>query len=125
LENYRKAIVLDQTNTEFLDELAKLASSERLHLEAADYYNKLIGLGADKTLNSFLVGREYYFEGEQWRMRYDSLKRLQQTSRIAFTDSSEVRNKMLSYYHLADSAFELVCQLNAAYAGGNFWKGGS
>ena len=123
MENYRKALALDQANTEFLEELAKLASKEKLHLEAVTCYNKLIGLGADKTVNSFLVGREYYFEGEQWRTRYDSLMHLPQTSRIVVTDSTVVKSKMILYYHLADSAFDVVCKLNASYAGGYIWRG--
>lgn len=123
LDNFRKAVVLDPANTEFLEELAKLASKNGLHPEAAACYNKLMELGADRSVNSFLVGKEYYFEGEQWRARYDSLKRLQKTSKIPFTDSTTVKNGMHLYYNKADSAFGVVCRLNESYAGGYIWKG--
>jgi len=123
MENFRKALVLEPTNTSYLEELAKLASRNRLHPEAAFCYNQLMKLGADKSVNNFLVGKEYYFEGELWRTRHDSLKNQQKKSKIPFNDSTTVKNGMIHYYQLADSAFEAVCKLNATYAGGYIWKG--
>jgi tetratricopeptide (TPR) repeat protein len=121
--NFRKAISLDRTIPEYLEVLAKLASKNRLHPEAAACYTKLIELGADRSIYNFLLGKEFYFEGELWREKYDSLRRLNLTSKIAFADSNAVKNEMQVNYLKADSAFTVVSRLNAAYAGGYIWKG--
>jgi tetratricopeptide (TPR) repeat protein len=123
MEYFRKATAMDPTNAEYLEELAKLASKNRIHTEAAYCYNQLIVLGADKSVNSFLAGKEYYFEGEQWRASYDSLESLQKASKIPFADSIAVKKRVQLFYTKADSAFNVVCKLNESYAGGYIWKG--
>jgi tetratricopeptide (TPR) repeat protein len=121
--SYKKAIDLDPLKTDIYEELAKLAAKNNKHAEAAEYYRKMGDKGADKIVSIFLAGKEYYFEGNNWKMRYDSLIRVQKKRKVAFTDSTYVRQSMKSCYIKADSAFTLVNQLNNEYAGGFLWKG--
>jgi tetratricopeptide (TPR) repeat protein len=123
IDNLRKAIALDPNNRDYLEELAKLASKNRMHPEAAACYTKLMGMGADRSIYSFLLGKELYFEGEIWREKYDSLMSKDKAFKTPFTDSIVVRNEMMVNYLKADSAFTIVSRLNAAYAGGYIWKG--
>ena len=107
--------------TENYEELAKLAAKNSLHLEAVGCYKKMIDLGADKVVTNFLIGKEYYFEGERWRARVDSMMQLQKSN--INSDSSEAKKSMILFYTKADSAFTVVTKLNSDYAGGFIWKG--
>jgi len=121
--NLKKAITLDPNKYEICEVLAKLSAKNKMHPEAAGYYKKMIAYGADKLVTNFLIGKEYYFEGENWRARFDSLKEMQKKEKIPFTDSVAVRMTMIRYYSQADSAFTVVNRLNGQYAGGYIWKG--
>ncbi len=121
MDNFRKAIATDPFRTENYEELAKLAAKNSLHLEAVGCYKKMIDLGADKVVTNFLIGKEYYFEGERWRARVDSMMQLQKSN--INSDSSEAKKSMILFYTKADSAFTVVTKLNSDYAGGFIWKG--
>lgn len=123
MDNFRKAIATDPTRTENYEELAKLAAKNSLHLEAVACYKKMIDQGADKVVTNFLIGKEYYFEGERWRARLDSLLQLQKSKSNIYSDSAEVKKSMILCYVKADSAFTVVTKLNSDYAGGFIWKG--
>jgi tetratricopeptide (TPR) repeat protein len=83
----------------------------------------MIDLGADKLVNNFLIGKEYYFEGERLKTRYDSLMQLQKNKQIPFPDSSSIKKAVISLYINADSAMTAVTKLNPEYAGSYIWKG--
>jgi tetratricopeptide (TPR) repeat protein len=123
MENFRKAIATDPFRTENYEELAKLAAKNSLHLEAVDCYKKIIDLGADRLVTNFLIGKEYYFEGERWRARVDSMMQLQKKQINPPSDYTEVKKSMTRFYTKADSAFTVVTKLNSDYAGGFIWKG--
>jgi tetratricopeptide (TPR) repeat protein len=120
---YKKAADLEPAKIENFEELAKLATKNGLHLEAVSCYKRMIDLGADKVVNNFLIGKEYYFEGEKLRVKFDSLMQLQKKSMVSFPDSSSIRNAIISLYINADSAMATVIKLNSEYAGSYIWKG--
>ncbi len=123
MDNYIKSISLDSSNSDTYEELAKLAAKNNMHQVAAGYYKKMIEHGADKIVNTFLIGKEYYFEGEIWRMRLDSMMNHQKSGGMSESGSSPFRKSMTYYYSRSDSAFSIVNQLNAAYAGSFIWRG--
>jgi tetratricopeptide (TPR) repeat protein len=123
MESYRKAILLDPSKTELYEELAKLSSKNKRHSEAAGYFKKMAETGSDKVVASFQAGKEYFFEGESWKSKYDSLMNIQKTGKNRFADSLAMKKNMIRYYSLADSAFSVVNKLNPEYAGGFVWKG--
>jgi tetratricopeptide (TPR) repeat protein len=123
MENLKKAIQLEPSKLEYYEELAKLANKNKLHREAASCYKKMLELGSDKLVTNFLMAKEYFFEGESWRFRLDSLLKLPIAGQILQTDSQHVKMSMTLYYSKADSAFSAINQLNPEYAGGYIWKG--
>jgi len=123
IENYRKAVALEPARTDLYQEMARLASKNRMHGAAAQFYAKMIENGADRLNATFLAGKEYFFEGESWKSRFDSLKELQKRNGIPFTDSLKVRENRRYFYLKADSAFAVVVKLSPDYAGGFIWKG--
>jgi tetratricopeptide (TPR) repeat protein len=123
IENYKKSIAMDASKLEIIEEIAKLSAKNKLHKEAAAYYNQMMANGADRLTTSFIVGKEYYFEGESWRFRFDSLKRVQKITGIVFSDSSAVKKSMKYYYDSADSTFMVVSRLNPDYPGSYLWIG--
>ena len=123
MDNFKKSLSLDSTKTVTWEDLARLAAKNRMHKEAAYYYKKMIDNGANKLVTNFLIGKEFYFEGERLRSRLDSLNVLQKTNKIQFTDSTAESKAMKKFYSRADSTFTVVTQLNPEYAGGYIWKG--
>ena len=123
IKNYIKALEMDTTKTEIYDDLAKLYASNKMHNEAAGAYKKMISNGADKANSWFAIGKEYYFQAEIFRAKYDTLMLLQKNSNIPFTDSTAVNNLKRLYLQKADSAFTTVTTLNDKYAGGFIWRG--
>ncbi len=123
IANYNKALEMDSTKTEIYEDLAKLYAGNKMHSEAARVYKKMIDNGADKVNTSFTIGKEYYFEGEKYRMKYDSLMNMQVTKRIPFTDSVAVNDTKRMFFQKADSSFTQVTILNDKYAGGFIWRG--
>lgn len=123
IDNYKKALVLDSTKTDIYDDLAKLYSSNKMHNEAAANYLKMIATGADKVNTYFQIGKEYYFEGDTYRAKHDSLMKLQKEQKIPFTDSIAVLDSKRLYFQKADSAFTQVTVLNPLYSGGFYWRG--
>ncbi len=123
MENLKNVLALDPGKTEVYEELAKLAAKNRKHKEAAMYYQKMTEKGANKLVYSYLIGKEYYFEGEMWKSRFDSLQKRQKANNYTFVDSSTVKAYMKIYFSKADSAFTVVNQLSSQYAGGFIWKG--
>jgi len=123
IENYKKALTRDSAKVEIYEDLAKLYARNRMHIDAASAYKKMIANGADKVNTWFLTGKEYYFEGEVYRTKFDSLSKLLTERKIPFQDSVNIRETKRLYYHYADSAFTMVTILNPRYAGGFIWKG--
>ena len=123
IANYTKALEMDSTKTEIYEDLAKLYASNKMHVEAAETYKKMIANGADKLSVCFLIGKEFYFQGEMYKSKYDSLMRMQATNKIPFTDSVSVMASKRLYFQKADSAFTEVTILNDKYAGGYIWRG--
>ncbi len=121
--NYKNALVLDSTKTEIHEALAKLYSSNKMHNEAIVTYKKMITFGADKVNTWFQIGKEYYFEGDNFRAKYDSLMTLQKAGKVPFADSTTVNELKRLNFQQADSAFTKVTVLNPQYAGGFIWKG--
>jgi tetratricopeptide (TPR) repeat protein len=122
-DNYLKAISLDPSKTDLYQELAILSSRNKMHNEAAGYYKKMAESGSDQVVSFFQAGKEYYFEGENWKARFDSLKERQKTGTNDSTDGTVEQQKMRYNYSLADSAFTVVTRLSPEYAGGFIWKG--
>jgi len=121
--NFKKALVLDSTKTELYEALAKLYSTNKMHNEAVASYKKMIAFGADSVNSWFQIGKEYYFEGDNYRATYDSLMTLQKAGKVSFADSIRVNELKRLNFQKADSAFEKVTVLNPLYAGGFIWKG--
>jgi hypothetical protein len=114
---------LDPTRTEILEELAKLCSENNMHSEAAGYYQKMGETGSDKVVRSFHAGKEFYFEGEIWKSRHDSLMKVQKNGKVRLADSISINMNKMLFYTRADSAFTVVNRLSPEYAGGFVWKG--
>lgn len=123
IANYKKALVMDSTKTEIYDDLARIYSTNKMHNEAVASYKKMIAHGADVVNTWFMIGKEYYFEGDKSRVEYDSLMTLQKAGKITFSDSATVSGTKRMYFQKADSAFTKVTVLNPQYAGGFIWKG--
>jgi tetratricopeptide (TPR) repeat protein len=123
IENFEKALTLDPAKTDLYDDLANLAAKNKMHKEAAGYYKKMLDSGADKVVTNFQIGKEFYFEGDIWKSRFDSLLKLHQTKDVPFADSLRLKENMKTYFTKADSAFTIVNQLSSDYAGGYIWKG--
>jgi len=121
--NFFKSVALDPTRLDTYEELARYETKKGMHLQAALHLKKMMERGADKLVTSFQIGKEYYFEGDTWRARLDSVKELQKNGRGSMPDSSAIRKSMILYYSRADSAFSVVNQLNADYAGAYVWRG--
>ena len=123
IENYKKGLLLDSTKTELYDELAKLYTVNKMHIQAVANYKKMLDIGADKVNTWFKIGKEYYFEGDIYRLKYEDSYKLQIENKIPFTDSIAVMQSKRTYYQLADSAFTMVTVLSPQYPGGYLWKG--
>jgi tetratricopeptide (TPR) repeat protein len=123
IENFNKALALDTTKIDIYEDLAKLYAGNMMHDKAVASYKRMITNGADKVNTWFQIGKEYYFEGEKYRAKYDSLMSLQKKSKIPFADSTSVSDKKRLYFQKADSAFTIVTELNPRYPGGFMWKG--
>lgn len=119
----RKALVPGTFRKEILDELAKLASRNHRHAEAAAIYLQMEKNGEDRMLSLFLAGKEYYFEGYNLIKKTDSLSVVYKKNRVSFRDSLAMRKAATTCLILADSAFTVVTRLNTGYAGGFLWKG--
>ena len=123
IDNYKKALEMDSTKTEIYDDLAKLYSTNKMHNEAVSCYKKMLNFGADGVNTWFQIGKEFYFEGDGYRVKYDSLRTSQKAGKISFADSTIVIQSKQLYFQKADSAFNQVTVLNPQYAGGFIWKG--
>jgi tetratricopeptide (TPR) repeat protein len=123
IDNYKKALEMDSTKTEIYDDLAKLYSTNKMHNEAVSCYKKMLNFGADSVNTWFQIGKEFYFEGDNFRTKYDSLRTIQKAGKISFADSTIIIQSKQLYYQKADSAFTEVTILNPQYAGGFIWKG--
>ena len=123
IANFKKALVLDSTKTDVYEALAKLYSTNKMHNEAVASYKKMIALGADSVNTWFQIGKEYYFEGDNYRAKYDSLMTRQKAGKVQFADSIRVNELKRLNFQKADSAFTKVTVLNPQYAGGFIWKG--
>ena len=122
MEIYKKALALDSTKTEIYGELAKFAAKNLLHDQAIYYYQKMIGNGYDKVNSYYLIGREAFYLGQNYNMRFDSLSKLQKQSKIPFSDSTTVRDSIRIWFQKADSAFSKVTELNPEYVGAYILK---
>ena len=120
--NFKKALVLDSTKTELYEALAKLYSTNKMHNEAVASYKKMIAFGADSVNSWFQIGKEYYFEGDNYRAMFDSLSNLQK-GKVQSANSIRVNELKRLNFQKADSAFTKVTVLNPLYAGGFIWKG--
>jgi len=120
--NFKKALVLDSTKTELYEALAKLYSTNKMHNEAVASYKKMITFGADSVNSWFQIGKEYYFEGDNYRAMFDSLSNLQK-GKVQSANSIRVNELKRLNFQKADSAFTKVTVLNPLYAGGFIWKG--
>lgn len=123
INSLKKAIALEPSKIENYEELAKLAAKNKMHLEAISCYKRMIDLGDDKVVNNFQIGKEYYFEGERLRSKFDSLSQLQKSNLLSFPDSTSTRKAIISLYINADNAMTTVAKLNPEYAGSYIWKG--
>jgi len=123
ISNYNKALEMDSTKTEIYEDLAKLYASNKMHVEAAETYKKMMANGADKTTISYLIGKEYYFQSQVLLVKYDSLMLQQEKSKIPFADSVSVKQSINKYLLKADSSFTMVTTLSPEYPGGYYWKG--
>ncbi|HEY3390619.1 MAG TPA: tetratricopeptide repeat protein, partial [Prolixibacteraceae bacterium] len=118
IDNYKKALALDSTMTDIYDDLAKIYSTNKMHIEAVATYKKMLAYGADSVNTFFQIGKEYYFEGDNYRAKHDSLMTLQKAGKIPFADSTVVNESKRLYFQKADSAFTKVTILNPRYGGG-------
>jgi tetratricopeptide (TPR) repeat protein len=123
LEQYKKALVLDPSRTELYELVAKLASKNKLHGEAATIYGDMAEHSSEKVLCYFQMGKEYFYEGDNKKSEYDSLMWLNKSGKTLFRDSTKLKKAYLASFTKADSAFTLVTQLSKDYAGGFLWKG--
>ncbi len=96
----------------------KSSPPEKVSPFTQDTINKV-----NKLTDFYTIGRQYYFEAQRYRTKYDSLYKLQKTQNIPFKDSSAVRDAMRLRFQRADSAFTKVTQLDSTYYGGFLWKG--
>ena len=123
IANYNKALEMDSTKTEIYDDLAKLYASNKMHNEAAAVYKKMIENGADKLSAMFLIGKEYYFQSEISKSKFDTLVRQRANSKAVLPDSVMLCGNRRLFLQKADSAFTIVTELNPQYAGGFMWRG--
>jgi len=116
-------LALDSTKTELYEALAKLYSTNKMHNEAVASYKKMIVFGADSVNTWFQIGKEYYFEGDNYRAMFDSLSILQKVGKVLSANSIRANELKRLNFQKADSAFTKVTVLNPKYAGGFIWKG--
>ncbi len=123
LDYYKKALEMDSTKTEILPELAKISAKNLLHDQAIYYYQKMLGKGYDKAVTNYLIGLQAYSIGQNYKVRFDSLSRLQKQSKIPFSDSTIVRDSIRIWFQKAENAFATVTELSPDYADGYLRRG--
>ena len=121
--NFIKSAALDSNRMDTYEELARYESKKGMHQQAALHFRKMMDRGADKLITSFQIGKEFYFEGEIWRTRLDSVREVEKSGHTPLPDSTAIRKSMVRYYSRADSTFAMVNQLNPEYAGAYVWRG--
>lgn len=122
MDNYKKAYAMDSTKTDIINDLAKLSSKNQMRSQAIYYYNKIIANGGDKINSYFNIGRQAYIEGQFYKVRIDSLFKLQKQNNIPFSDSTIVRDSLRIWFQKADSAYTKVTELDPQFAPGFIFK---
>lgn len=124
MENYKKAMAMDSTKTEVYENLASLASKNKMRPEAIQYYYKMMELGYDKAATNFAIGKEAFSEGYyKYKPKNDSLVEAKKKGLTDYADSTVVRDSMRHWYQIADSAFARVTRLSPDYALAYIYKG--
>ena len=123
MDNYKKAYTLDSTKTDILADLVNLSKKNQMHEQAIFYYKKLMANGYDKASIYFNIGLQDYYLGQKYKVKYDSLYKLQKTSNIPFSDSTIVRDSIRYWRVQADSAFTKNTQLSPEFVNGYLFKG--
>jgi tetratricopeptide (TPR) repeat protein len=123
MDNYKKALALDSTKTEIYENLASLSKKNLMYPQTVCYYYKMLKNGSDKASTYYAIGIQEFYEGQTYRVKYDSLYKLQKQANIPFSDSTVVRDSMRIWFQKADSAFTEVTKLDTTYTLGYFWRG--
>lgn len=108
--NYEKATVLDSTKMEYFEELAKIYSKTKKHVDAIRVYNQMIVLKADPATINFNIGKEYYFLSESLKSKTPA-------------SNGTVKPEVADAYKGAIAAFAEVQKYSPDFAGGYLWAG--
>ncbi len=124
MDNYKKAMAMDSTKADVYENLANLASKNKMHPEAIQYYFKMMEHGYDKAGTNFAIGKEAFAEGYYvYKPKNDSLLEAKKKGLTDYKDSTVVRDSMRYWYQIADTAFAKVTQLSPDYILGYIYKG--
>lgn len=111
---YEKAISMDTTAVDLLDELAKIYSRNKMQDQAIATYRHLIANGKDAASMNFNIGREYYFKGDAIRFVYTSKLAENKNESTPALDSMKVT--MNNEFMNAKAAFEESAKLSPNFA---------
>jgi len=117
IENLVKAVRMDSTKNEIIEELSRLYSFNHKHQEAISCILLMRDNGMDQVNTLFSIGKEYFFMGSYYKAASDSLKKVNPNA------VADPRTKMA--FLKADSCFSELIKLKPNYVGGFLWKGRS
>jgi tetratricopeptide (TPR) repeat protein len=111
---YEKAIALDTTSVELLEELAKIYSRDKKQDKAIETYRRLIANGRDASTMNFNIGREYYFKGDA--IRYDYTKKLEALKNVSNPELDSMKVLMANEFVNSRAAFTESAKLSPNFA---------
>jgi tetratricopeptide (TPR) repeat protein len=119
--NYEKALDMDSTNMDYLDELGKIYSLNKQQDNAIDVYKRMIANGKDRSTMNFNIGKEYYYKGDGIRAKYDVAMLASGDKATPLSDS--LKTEMLTNYMESQKAFDIVTELSPDSYISYLWKG--
>lgn len=119
VSNYLKAYDLDTTKYDYLEEIAKIYIKNKQHEKAIEYYSMLNkNPQQDKATLSYILGKEYYFYGNELKLTADSIESISKSRK----EISTLRKKSIDQFTKADSCFSNVTLLSPSFTAGYLWK---
>ncbi len=117
ISNLVKAVQMDSTKNETIEELSRLYSFNHKHQEAISCILLMRSNGMDQVNTLFSIGKEYFFMGSYYKSASDSLKKV--------TPNVQPDPRIKIAFLKADSCFTELTKLKPNYIGGFLWKGRS
>jgi tetratricopeptide (TPR) repeat protein len=119
--NYENALKIDSTSLEYMDELAKLYSRNKLQPKAIATYQKMLGNGADQLNLNYNIAREYYFYADSFRTKYNKI--IETPNSDTTLAAIQTKAQMTENFKNSLEAFKKIKELSPASYSGFLWSG--